>query len=61
MAAQSVPQYCEQGKGIFAELNTADSTTAQAGTQYGYGGVWHYAKADDTGTGQGKGNPQLAK
>ena len=38
-------------------VNTADSTTTQAGTQYGYGRVPHNAKADDTGTGQGKRNP----
>ena len=59
MAAQPIPQYREQGKGIFAELDKADGITAQAGTQYGYGRVPHNAKADDTGTGQGKGNSQL--
>jgi hypothetical protein len=32
----------------------------KAGTQYGYGRVPHNAKADDTGAGQGKRNPQLA-
>lgn len=41
MAAKSVPQYCGQGKGIFAEPDKADGTTAQTGTQYGYGRVPH--------------------
>lgn len=41
-------------------LNGADGITAKAGTQYGYGRVPHNAKADDTGAGQGKRNPQLA-
>lgn len=61
MAAKSVPQYCGQGKGIFAEPDKADGTTAQTGTQYGYGRVPHNAEADDTGAGQGKRNPQLAE
>ena len=60
MTAKSVPQYCGQGKGIFAEPDKADGTTAQTGTQYGYGRVPHNAEADDTGAGQGKRNPQLA-
>ena len=44
MAAKSVPQYCGQGKGIFAEPDKADGTTAQTGTQYGYGRVPHNAE-----------------
>ena len=57
MATQPIPQYCEQGKGIFAKFDKADGTTTQAGTQYGYGRIPHNAEADDTGTGQGKRNP----
>ena len=60
MAAQPIPQYRKQGKGIFAELNKANGVTAKTGTQYGYGRVPHNAEADDTGAGQGKRNPQLA-
>ena len=45
MAAKSVPQYCGQGKGILAEPDKADGTTAQTGTQYGYGRVPHNAEA----------------
>lgn len=41
-------------------LNGADGITAKAGAQSGYGGVSHHAEADDTGAGQGKGNPQFA-
>lgn len=47
-------------KAIFAKLNTTDGITAKSGTQYGYGRVPHNAKSDDTGTGQGKRNPQFA-
>lgn len=54
MAAQPIPQYRKQGKGIFAELNRADGVTAKAGTQYGYGGVPINAKANDTVTGRGQ-------
>lgn len=60
MVAQPISQYREQSKGILAELDKTDCITAQAGTQYGYGRVPHNAKADDTGAGQGKRNPQLA-
>lgn len=49
MAAKSVPQYCGQGKGIFAEPDKADGTTAQTGTQYGYGRVPHNAEAPKSG------------
>ena len=47
-------------RNFFAEPDKADGTTAQTGTQYGYGRVPHNAEADDTGAGQGKRNPQLA-
>lgn len=60
MAAQPVPQYRKQSEGVFAEPDTPDRAAAQAGAQSGYGGVSHHAETDDTGAGQGKGNPQLA-